>query len=68
MKTKPHICYKCVRGLRPAPICSLVGGLVFVNPYEPSLVDSVGLLVVTLATLAPSVLTPILPQVSPSST
>jgi hypothetical protein len=45
--------YKCVGGLGPAHTCSLVGGLVFVSPHQPRLVDSVGLLVVSL-TLPPS--------------
>jgi hypothetical protein len=32
MKTKLHICYKCVGGLGPATACSLVGGLISVSP------------------------------------
>jgi hypothetical protein len=41
MKTKLHICYKCVGGLDPGPASSLVGGSVSVSPQGPRLVDSV---------------------------
>ena len=44
MKTKLHICYKCVGGLGPTPECSLAGGSVYVSPHGPRLVNSVGLL------------------------
>ena len=37
---------------------SLVGGSASVSPYEPRLVDSVGLLVVSLTPLAPMILPP----------
>jgi hypothetical protein len=51
MKTKLHICHKCVRGLGPACACSLVGGSVPVNPHGHRLVDSVSLLVESLTAL-----------------
>ena len=48
MKAKLHICYKCVGCLGPAPACSLVGGSVPGSTYGPRLVNSIGLLVVSL--------------------
>jgi hypothetical protein len=67
MKTKLHICYKCVEVLGPAPACPFIGGSVSVNLHGPRLVDSVGLLVESLSPPAPSILSPILLQESPSS-
>lgn len=60
--------YKCGgRGLGSASIC-LVGGLVSVSSHSgPSVVDTVGLLVVSLTPPAHSLLSPSLPQDSPSS-
>ena len=51
---KLHTCYKCVRGLDPAPACSLVDGSVSVSTHGPRLVDRVGLLVVSLIPLVSS--------------
>jgi hypothetical protein len=62
MKTKLHICYKLVGGLDPASTCSLVCGSVSVSPHGPRLVDSVGLLVVSLTPLAQAILFSTLPQ------
>lgn len=62
------ICYKCVGGLGPDHECSLLSGLVSVGPSGPGLVDSVGLLVVSLTPVAPSILLLILPQDFPCST
>ena len=62
MKTKLHICYRCVGGPGPASACSLVGGPVSVSPHGPRLVGSVGLLVVSLTPLICSLLPPTLPQ------
>lgn len=42
MKMKLYICYVCVAGLGPAHACSVYGISVSVNPYGPSVVDSVG--------------------------
>jgi hypothetical protein len=61
MKTKLHICYKCVGSLDPVPVCSLVGGLVSVSSHGPKLVDFVGL-VVFLTPLTHSILSPRLPK------
>jgi len=51
MKIQLYICYKCVGGLGPATVCSLVGGLVSGSPHGHKLVASVGLLVVSLTPL-----------------
>jgi hypothetical protein len=57
MKTKQHICYKCVYGGVGSGLpssgtshyeCSLIGGSVSVSPHVFRLVDSVCLLVLTL--------------------
>ena len=56
MKTKLYLCYKRVGCLGPAPVRSLVGGSVYMSSHKPRLVDSVGLLVVSLTPPAPSVL------------
>ena len=64
MKVKLHICYKCVGDPGPASVCSLVGGSDSVSPHEPRLVDSVGLLEVSLTPSACSILSPTLPQYS----
>jgi len=48
MKTKLQNCYKCVWGICPGHMCSLVCGSMSVNPLGSSLVDSVGLLGVYL--------------------
>jgi hypothetical protein len=61
MKTKLHICYKCVGGPSPVPAYSLVGGSVSVNLHGPRLVDSVGLLVESLSPPAPSIMSSTLP-------
>ena len=63
MKTKLHICYKCIGGLGPAPACSLVGGSVSLSSHVFRLVDTIGLLVVSLTPPAPSLLSPTLPDV-----
>ena len=67
METKLHICYICAEGLGPAPACSLVGGSGSVSPHGPRLLDPLGLLVVSLTSLAPSILPLFLPQDSLSS-
>ena len=67
MKTKIHICYECVGGLSPA-LVFLVVGSVSVSHHGPRLVDSKGLLLVSLTPLAGSILFPTLPQDSPSTT
>ena len=46
---------------------SLVGGSVSVSSHETTLVDSVGFLVMSLNPLTPTILPPLLLQVSPSS-
>jgi hypothetical protein len=56
MKTKLHVCYKCVSDLGPACICSLVVGLVSVSPYGIRLAVFVGFLVVPLIPRAPAIL------------
>ena len=56
------------RGPRPTPACSLVGDSVSVSFHGPKLVDSVDLLMVSLAPLPLSILSPTLPQVSQNST
>lgn len=56
------------RGPSPFCACSLVGGSVSLSPYGPKLVDSVGVLVVFLTSLASLILPPHLPQNSVSST
>lgn len=55
-------CYKYIGDLGQAPVCSLVGGLGFVRPCGPRLVDSVVLLVVSLTPPTCSFKTPTLPQ------
>lgn len=64
MGIKLKIGNKCVGGLGP---CSLVDGSVPVSLNRPGLVDSAGLFVVSLTTLAHSILCPTLPQDSLSS-
>ena len=44
------------------PRCSLVGGLVSVSTHGPKLVESLGLLVVSLPLLACAILSPTVPQ------
>ena len=69
MKTKLHVCYMYAEGLAPSHSFSLVGSSVSVSFSGPTLVvDSVGFLAVPLASLAPFILPPPLPQDSPSST
>ena len=70
MKTKLHICYKCVGGLGPPPACSLVGSSASViPPPAPVVPGELTLnLVVSLTPLTCSVLSPTLPQDFPSST
>ena len=51
MKTKLHICYKCVCGLGLPPAGFMISGPVSVRSHDPQLVDSVGLLVVSLPLL-----------------
>ena len=67
MKTKLHSCYVCVWGLGPVHVCSLVGVSVSVRPYGSRLVDSVGLLVMSLTRPAHSIFLSTLPQGSLSS-
>jgi hypothetical protein len=43
MNTKLYICHRCVGGLSPAPVCSLVGGPGSVSPHGPRLVGFLGL-------------------------
>jgi hypothetical protein len=62
MNTVLQVCYICERGLGPAPVCSLVGGLGSVSPYAPTLFDSVILLLVPLTYLICSLISPTLPQ------
>ena len=62
MKTKLHICYKCVGGLGSGHVQSLFGGPVSVSLHGPRLVYSVGLLVMSLTPLASSFLPLTLPQ------
>ena len=52
MKTKQNICYIYVGGLGSAQACLSVCGSVSVSSHELRLVDSVGLLVVSLTPLA----------------
>lgn len=56
MRTKLYICYIRIGRLGLSYACSLVGGLVSVSLYVPRLVDSVGFLVVSLTSMALSVL------------
>jgi hypothetical protein len=51
MKTQLHNFYKDTKDLGPSYECSLVGSSVWVNPYEPKLVNSVGFLVLLFLTL-----------------
>ena len=67
MKTKLHMCYKCVGGLGPVSAWSLVSGSVSVSPHEPRLIDSVGLLAVSLTLIACSFLSHIILSDSLSS-
>jgi hypothetical protein len=60
MKTNLHICYKLVGSLGLDPACSLVAGLVSVNPHGTWLIDSIGHLVVSLTPWAHSILSPTL--------
>ena len=56
MKTKLHICYICVGGIGLFYSCSVASDSVSVSPYGSRLVDFVGLVVVTLTSLAPLIL------------
>ena len=52
MKIKLYIIYKCVgRCLGLPPACLLISGLGSVSFHDPMLVDSVGLLVMSLTPL-----------------
>ena len=66
IKTKLHIGYKCVEDLGPA----MFFGLWFSSsePRDSRLINTVGLLSVSLMSLASSILSPTLPQDSLSST
>lgn len=66
MKTKLNISYICSEGLGKSYACSLVGSSVSRSPYGSRSVDSVGFLVMSLSSLAPPILLPLL-QDSPSS-
>ena len=66
MKINLHVYYKCVGGLGLAHAYSQVGS-VSLSPHGPGLVDSVGLVVVVLTPLSPSVLPLTLTQDFPSS-
>ena len=69
MKTKLHFCSKCAGVPRCSPCaCSLVSDPASMSPHAPRLVDSVGLLKVSLTHLACSILFPTLPIDSPFST
>ena len=61
MKPKLHTRSKYV-GFSP---CFLVGGPFYVNPYGSRLVDSVGLLVMSMTPLACSILLPTLHKAQP---
>ena len=56
MKTKLHVCHRCLGSLGLAPECCLVVGSVSMSPQGAWLVDSEGLFVVSLTPLAPSIL------------
>lgn len=60
-RTHAH-CYKCVRVLGLAPACSLAGDPGSTVPHVPKIVDSVGLLVVSLTPPTCSLAFPTLPQ------
>jgi hypothetical protein len=68
MKTKLlWVCFRCLVGLGPTPAYFLVSDPGYVSPCDFSLVDSVGLLLVSLTTLTFELFTSILifPQDSP---
>ena len=68
MKTKLYICEICVEGLGSVHAYSLGGGSVSVSHHGPTLVGSVGLLMVSLTTpLSASSILPTLPQDSLNS-
>ena len=56
MNIKSHTCYIWVEILDPFHACILIDGPVSVSPYGPSLVDSIGFLVVPMTALAPLIL------------
>ena len=64
MKTKLHICYKCVGVLGPAPAWFLVGGSVSVSPHWAQVS---WLITSSCGVPACSILSPTLPQDSPST-
>lgn len=68
MKTTMHICHKYIRGFWSSPICSRISGSGTVNPHDPSLLDFVHLLVLSLTPLPCSLLFPTLEQNSSNST
>jgi len=65
MKSKLQICYQCVVGLGPTPACSLDNAPGSVMLQGSSLVDSVGLLVMSLTPQTCLLLFSTLPQDSP---
>ena len=62
MKSKLHICFICAEGLGLSHACSLVGSLVSVSFHGFRVVDSVDYLVMSLTSLAPSILPPLFPR------
>lgn len=56
-----------IGSLGPTPACSWVGNLVSMSPHRPKLVNTVGLLVVSLTLPSCLTLSPTLPQDFPSS-
>ena len=68
MKTKLHIYYICVEGLGLSHACSLVGSSISLSPYRPMVFDSVGFVVMSLISLAPSIFPLRFPQDSSNST
>ena len=68
MTTQLHSHYIFVEGLRLSHECSLVGTPVSMSPHGPRLVNSVSFLVVSLTSLAPSILPTPLPRDFLSST
>lgn len=66
MKTKLYISHVSVEVLSPFHVCSLVVGSVSVSPYVSRLAVSVSLIMVSLTSLAPSILPLCLPQGSES--
>jgi hypothetical protein len=66
MKTKPHNCFICAKNLGLSLACALVGSSVSMSSYGPRLVNVVLFLVVSVTSLDPSIIPPLL-QDSPSS-